>query len=321
VDISTQKPDENFNRTLQICLDKAPSSHSRKTPIFKLWHLNGGFESFSDKQVLMTFYELDSPTKEEINIINNNHKVLVTSEYCKRVFEDVGLTNVEYVPLAFDSYNFGVKERKRFSDDRIVFNLVGKFEKRKNHVPVIQSWLKKYGNNPKYYLQCAIYNPFLNPEQNQSVIAQLLGGKRYGNIEFLSSMQSNELYNEYLNSGHIILAMSGGEGFGLPEFHSLALGKHAVVLNAHAYKSWANSSNAVMIQPSGKTPVYDNVFFQQGSPFNQGSTFIFNEDAFIAGCEAAVERFRLHPVNTEGLKLQEEFTYSKTVDKILKAFN
>ncbi len=52
-------------------------------------------------------------------------------------------------------------------------------------------------------------------------------------------MQKNSLYNDYLNSANIILGMSGGEGWGLPEFQSVALGKHAVILNATGYKDWA----------------------------------------------------------------------------------
>jgi hypothetical protein len=38
---------------------------------FKLWHLNGSLESYSNDQTLFSFYELDSPTAEEINTVNN----------------------------------------------------------------------------------------------------------------------------------------------------------------------------------------------------------------------------------------------------------
>ena len=33
--------------------------------------------------------------------------------------------------------------------------------------------------------------------------------------------------------------------------------------------------------------------------------------------EKAIEKFEANPVNEEGLKLQEEFTTKKTVDKVL----
>ena len=51
------------------CSEKALHSHNRDNPIFKLWHLNGSLESLSKDQLLFTFYELDQPTKQEINII------------------------------------------------------------------------------------------------------------------------------------------------------------------------------------------------------------------------------------------------------------
>ena len=115
-------------------------------------------------------------------------------------------------------------------------------------------------------------------------------GRKFGNVMFLSFMRENKLYNDYLNSGDIIIGMSGGEGWGLPEFQSLCMGKHAVILDCSSYKDWANEKNSVMVKPSGKSEVYDNIFFKKGAEFNQGSIFTFNEDEFIAGCEEAIKR-------------------------------
>ena len=134
-------------------------------------------------------------------------------------------------------------------------------------------------------------------------------------------MQKNSLYNDFLNSGNIIIGMSGGEGWGLPEFQSVALGKHAVILNATAYKEWATPENAVLVEPNGKTEAYDGVFFKKGSPTNQGNIYTFDEGDFIEGCEKAIERYKSNPVNTEGLKIQEDFTYSKTVDSIMEVMD
>jgi hypothetical protein len=50
---------------------------------------------------------------------------------------------------------------------------------------------------------------------------------------------------------------------------------------------------------------------------NQGQYFNYNEDEFIAGCEEVIKRVEINRVNEEGLKLQTEFTYEKTVDQLL----
>ncbi|MEK6881170.1 MAG: hypothetical protein AABY22_16235, partial [Nanoarchaeota archaeon] len=162
IDLSSQNENQesDFYKWLVSCVSKSLQKHSRNNPIFKLWHINGSLESLSEKQLLYTFYELDSPTNEEINILKNQSKVFVSNNYTKSVFENFGIESI-VLPLAFDSQNFKVINKKYYHDERIVFLLLGKFEKRKAHQKVIQAWLKKYGNNPRYFLNCAIFNPFL----------------------------------------------------------------------------------------------------------------------------------------------------------------
>lgn len=319
IDLESQsKIDENFISFIKKSVDSFYKNISHNEISFKLWHINGGLEKFTDKQVLFSFYELSTPTEIELNIVKNNYKVLFSSKYTCDIYKKYGCNNVYHVPLCFDSFNFHIKEKKYF-DDRITFNLAGKFEKRKHHAKVIKAWLKKYGNNPKYSLQCSIYNPFFEPKQNLDIFHSLVGNTKYFNINFLNFMVQNELYNDFLNSGDIIIGMSGGEGWGLPEFHSVALGKHSVILNAHSYKDWANSDNSVLVEPSGKTSVYDNVFFFPGKNFNQGEIFDFEEEEFIIACEKAIERVESSRVNENGIKLQESFSSDKFAKNILNS--
>ena len=321
VDLSTQEISSDFDKWIQSCLKKSFIEHDRNTPIFKLWHLSqDSLASYSKDQSLFTFYELDEPTPFELNIARNQKHVIVSSNYTKSVLEANGLNNCKFIPLGFDKHNFVVKDQQ-YLEGKIVFNLTGKLEKRKHHKDVIQAWLKKYGNNKDYVLQCAIANPFIEENDFKALISQILEGKSYFNLNFLGMMQKNSLYNDFLNSGNIIIGMSGAEGWGLPEFQSVALGKHSVILNATSYKEWATPENSTLVEPNGKTEAYDGAFFKKGSHTNQGNIYTFDEDDFIEGCEKAIERYRSSPVNTEGLRLQEDFSYSKTVASIMEVMN
>ena len=60
------------------------------------------------------------------------------------------------------------------------------------------------------------------------------------------------------------------------------------------------------------------MFFQEGTPYNQGNIYDFDEDEFIEACEKVIERVKASRVNKEGLSLQEEFTDEKTTDSILE---
>ena len=316
VDLGSQEDDKGFHAFIKECLDKANLEHSRDTPTLKLWHLNGGLDSFSKTHNLLTFYELDQPTPAELNVAKNVNKIIFTNKFSLNVFEQYGV-NGELVPLAFDKYNFKVLKKKYFEDDRIVFNLCGKFEHRKHHARIIKAWCKKFGNDKKYSLQCALYNPFVDEKKNKEFFISSLEGKNYSNVQFLGHMPKNNLYNDFLNSGNIVIGMSGAEGWGLPEFQSLGLGKHAVILNAHAYQEWANKDNSVLVEPSGKTEVYDGIFFSPNQPFNQGNIFDFKEDDLISGCEEAIKRTEADRINKEGLKIQKDFSLDKTLDKLL----
>jgi hypothetical protein len=130
-------------------------------------------------------------------------------------------------------------------------------------------------------------------------------------------MNENSVYNDFLNSADIIIGMSGGEGFALPEFQSVALGKHAVLLNAHSYQSWATGDMANWVQPTRKIPVYDGQFFVQGRPYNQGDIFDWNEDDFISACENAAKNASINRKNVAGLSLQTTFSKELFVKSIL----
>lgn len=316
VDVSTQKPDNEFIQKLGAAINKAQDAHSRNDAVLRLWHIQGSLESYSRRDNrLITFFELDSLTPTETNILKNQEKVYVTSNYTKDVFKMLNVES-EYVPLGFDSFNYHSLEKRLHVEDTITFCLGGKLEKRKGHFKVLNLWAKKYGNNMKYRLNCAVTNPFLKQDQMNAAIHQVLDGKNYPNINWVPYMQSNAEYNRFLQSGQIYLAMSGGEGRGLPEYHATALGAWPVALNAHAYKDYFNADNAVLVNPNSKIPASDGVFFAPSGPFNVGNIFDFSGDEFIAACEEA-EQKAATGINTKGLELQK-LTYKDTVDVLLK---
>ena len=183
---------------------------------------------------------------------------------------------------------------------------------------IIQSWVKRFGNDKKYQLQCAVFNPFLSEDQNKQLFADSLCNKDYFNVQFLPFMEKNKSYNDFLNSGDVIIGMSGGEGWGLPEFQSVGIGKHSVILNAHSYKEWATEENSCLVEPSGKLDVYDDMFFKKGTTYNQGQIFNWTEESFIDGCERAIEKTKNSRTNKAGKDIKETFTISNTVDLILK---
>lgn len=310
------KIDKSFIDYLQDATNKRYEKIKKDIPSLKLWHIFGSETRYTKNQSLFTFHEVSETTNIEQNLLNLQDQIFVTSNYTKKVFNSAGINNVSFVPLGFDK-DFELTN-KTYLENKIHFGLCGKFEKRKNTARIIKTWLKIYGNDPKYQLSCAITNPFLDKPRFQNEMMNILEGKQYNNLNFIPYMQTNSEVNDYINSIDIDLGgLSGGEGWNLPSFNATAMGKWSVVLNATAHKDWATSENSILIQPSRIKECYDDTFFKKGQSFNQGNFFDISdeemEEAIIKSKEYAKRP------NPEGLKLQEQFTYKKTVDTLLGA--
>jgi hypothetical protein len=229
-------------------------------------------------------------------------------------FREAGCDNTELFTLGFDE-DFKLTGKK-YLQNRIHFGLMGKFEHRKHTGKIIKTWLKKYGNNPKYLLSCCVTNPFFKEDQMKNILGNVLEGKQYNNINFLPYLKTNEEVNDFINAIDIDLTgLSGAEGWNLPAFNATCLGKWSVVLNATSHKDWATSENSVLIEPSGTIPAVDGVFFSKGQLFNQGDFFDWTEDQAVEGFEKAEKL--VGTSNEKGFALGKDLTYKKTLEQIL----
>jgi hypothetical protein len=326
VDMSNCKKDDEFAKWLNEAQKRAIFEHDRNTKCIKLWHMfasdqsgstYGAYYSPCKETTFLSFYELDSPTQLELNMARN-FDMAFTSQYTCDVFAEKGV-KTRFVPLFFDKEHFHVTNKKYYADDRIAFFLGGKFEHRKRTQKAIAGWVKRFGDDRRYYLNLAVYNPFFPPQLNQQLVIGSMGGKHYYNVNVMSYIPGNEAYNDLLNANHIVIGASGAESWSLPEFQCVALGKHAVIHNCSGYKEWATEENSVLFQSLNKISSVDNVFFKENGDFNVGSIFDWDEDEFIHGLELAVKRYEESPINTKGLELQEKFTVSNTLNQLINA--
>jgi hypothetical protein len=119
------------------------------------------------------------------------------------------------------------------------------------------------------------------------------------------------------NCCNIVLDGGANEGWSLPSFHCLGLGKYMVGPNTMGLKEWASIGGADLIEPDGKVPCYDNKFFVKGSGWNQGNFFSWNSSEFASAMDSALQKRLANKVNEKGFEIVSQFTWEKTVDAIL----
>ncbi len=316
---------EGFPQWFEFCVNKALRSYKRDQPSIRLWHIDGSRSRISDNATLYTVHETDTLTAVERNILSQYNRVLVPSNYSKQIFDSFGI-NAGVCPNFFDSGVFSKIDNvpKQGLENVTIFGIFGKMEKRKRTVETIKAWVKRFGGDGRYRLHCHVFNPFLVNHQNvppehwvpahYQMLQNAVGQELPWNLT-IYGFQTKEEYNLSMNAIDIDLALSGGEGFGLPAFHTRALGKRGVVLDAHAHQDYSDNENSVLLKPSGKEEAADGIFFHKGGNFNQGNIFSWNEDEAIAAMEEALKREEPNP--SLGEELKKKFSVEKTVDILL----
>lgn len=315
LDIGSYAISEDFKNYLSQAYNQRYDFLGKSFPSFKLWHLNGSENRKNANQLLYSFYECNQPTPIEVKLAFAQDAIAFSSNHAVDSFKAFGI-DAHYIPLGVDSE---VKPTGDvyYGDDTTHFVLMGKFERRKHTSKIIQNWAKKYGNNSKYLLTCCVTNPFIPEQDMQQLINHALEGQHYTNINFLPYLKTNAEVNELMNSADIDLTgLSGGEGWNLPAFNCTALGKWSIVLNATSHKDWATAENCILVEPIGEMDVQDGFFFNNQIPFNHGTFYTWNDDQVIAAMEEAEKKAKTE--NKEGLKLNEQFTYAKTLDALVE---
>lgn len=310
-----------YKEQLQIGINKAYVNYNKSTPYLNIWHIHGGsWAKISEPSYLLTFHELDSLTKAEVNIVNSYNKVFVTSTYSKQVFEDSGVNiPVIAIPLGIDTTQTFTINKPYLTGQATVWSIIGKFENRKHTKRAIQGWIKLYGGNPLHRLHLFITNPFVKQEQMNQIFADIFNNAPLpSNVILFGYQPTNSLMNDAFNATDIIIDMSGGEALSLPSLSCVALGKHAVIHNCTAMKDWANSENAVLVEPSGVIPVYDNMFFRPNEPFNQGNIYTWEESDYLKGLQNGYSRWLQNKTNEAGKQLTQSYNYSVGTNIILK---
>jgi hypothetical protein len=139
----------------------------------------------------------------------------------------------------------------------------------------------------------------------QKVIANLLEGKYYSNINFIPWLKKNSEMNDFLNAIDIDLTgLSGGEGWNLPAFNAACLGKWSIVLNETSHKDWATEDNSILVSSNGQQDSEDGVFF-----------YTFDENEVVSAMEKAESK--VGQINTSGTLMSQIFTYKRSLEQIL----
>lgn len=107
-----------------------------------------------------------------------------------------------------------------------------------------------------------------------------------------------------------------GEGWGLPILETMGSGKPVVATNYSGPSEYLNDASGILIEPSGKAPIYDSVFFPQG---RTGNWATINVDELAAAIISMIEMNEptRRTLGMTAFERASQFTWDESAKKVI----
>lgn len=209
-------------------------------------------------------YEADELAEEWVSKFKSENlkKIIVPDLWCKSIFSKY-FDNVSIVPLGTHYRDINIPNNEKFT-----FGYIARFESRKNHKLLIEAFLKKFKNDPKFQLK--IHGP--PGGHNLDEIKSLCSCSP--NIKFSCSLLSEYELDTWWKDISCYVIPSSGEGFSHTPREALMRGIPTIVSNWSAHESLVKLGVVRHISPSSFESAYKAVLFNR----SVGNHALFSSD-------------------------------------------
>ena len=310
--------DNSYIPTIKRCIARSELP-AFNAPCLRIWHQHdmSQFVGRGDK-IGLPIFELDTFTTQEEHHLSSLDKIIVCSEWAKKICEDKvsGKPKVFVAPLGVDREIF--RESKSVRKETIFFNC-GKWEVRKGHDILVEAFNKAFSDEDEVELWMMCSNPFYSNEENEKW-ERLYKESPLGNKIRIIPRQTTqkEVYNimRQIDCG---VFPSRAEGWNLELLELMSCGKHVIATNYSGHTQFCNKENCMLIDIDDKEDAVDNKwFFGQGQWAKIGQKQIRQMSLYMGAIHRAKRRDDLF-INDECIKTSKKFSWDNTAKEIIDA--
>lgn len=258
--VNSQEEFDLFSRLLSNSENCNPSA-----PLVKIWHQ---FDLLSrigsrGKYYAFPFFELDTFSKREKIHLSTPDTLFATSEWAKNVIlENLnGKADVRVVPLGVDLSVFDSRKYQNNICEKYIFINIGKWEIRKGHDILLQTFLNAFPNKEDVELW------ILAPEHTNSYSDQqeLVKWKNMyqsdPRIKLFNGVQNHTNVAELINKASCGIFPSRAEGWNLELLECMAMNKPVITTHYSAHTEFCNDNNAFLTRTNQLEKAYDGKAF------------------------------------------------------------
>jgi len=290
------------------------------SPSLRIWHQNDMAQHIgSGKRIGFPIFELNKFTKVEKNHLASLDNIIVCSQWAKTIIEqEVPLMKyrIGIAPLGVDKEIF--YPRYKNQSEKTVFLNVGKWEIRKGHDILIESFNKAFEKDDMVELWMMNHNPFLPEQQEKEWLNLYLDSKLGSKIKIIPRAKTHKEVAEIMSQSDVGVFPSRAEGWNLEALEMMAMGKDVILTGYSAHTEFANEKNADIIKIEKTEDAHDGIWFHgQGEWAKIGTHQIEQLVDYMRKAYRNRMGFEEHQ-NEEGIKTAGKFSWKNCSKNVME---
>jgi len=269
----------------------------------------------SGPRVGYTFFEMDRLTKLEVTHLNSLDLVLVPSEWAKQVCIDSGVAS--FVSVCPAGYNPEVFSPVEYMPSECVFLSIGKWEHRKQQDQIVDAFYNAFNKNDNVKLIMSMDNPFMDLSDKKNKYKVKLGNQ----IQIISRVKNHYDLARLIQQSYCFIAPSLAEGWNLPLLEAMACGKFSIATNYSGHTEFCDNNTTLLLNPTGKIPAFDGMWFRENSKTNCGNWITYDKDELIQHMRSIYQTYKSGLVlNYNAIDKTSECTWNNTAKRAVEKF-
>ena len=268
----------------------------------------------SEIKIAYSMFESDAIPKLWVNILNSYYDIVVVPDkWLIDVYKKSGVIKPIFVlPLGIIIDNLLNKPLKSKINNTFTFGLSASFHGRKNHIKVLNSFKKIFGNDPKFQLN--LHGRF-GPIENQ--VKNAVTESNLKNVKLYCGAMSPQQYDSFMENIDCYIFPSGGEGFSITPREVLALGIPCILSNNTAHKTICETGLVIPLKSEKKIPAIYEVFGNK----QIGNFFDYKEEDLIKLMKDVIDNYGQYlEQSNKGREWVKQYTWDNLKNKYINLF-
>jgi glycosyltransferase involved in cell wall biosynthesis len=288
-----------------------------EAPSLRLWHQHDMAQHIgSGKRIGFPIFELDTFSELEKHNLDSLDNIIVCSKWAKSIIEKE-VPNKKFrigiAPLGVDTNIFTPKQNPFPKQNKTIFLNIGKWEIRKGHDILIESFNKAFNENDNVELWMMNHNPFLDEKQEKEWHSTYQDSKLGAKVKIIPRVKTHMEVAAIMNIADVGVFPSRAEGWNLEALEMMALGKQVILTDYSAHTEFATDKNSKLINIENTEPAYDGIWFRgQGEWAEIGEAQKEQLIEYMRECHKEKGK-----INEGGIETSKTFTWDNCAKSVM----